>query len=155
MSIILLHATYQFSLLIFSVCSQRLNFDILLKHDEVIQKHFTTVLTHFSVKPLVKTTFGLSETRNKTTRNTSLLFNLGAEFNQNFVFKALLVKTIDRLNQISSSKHHVKRPKSHQLAHQQNCKYLPSICMKGNPVCVWLLGAIFLTFYVGSSEAHE
>lgn len=88
-------------------------------------------------------------------KHGTLLFNLGVEFNQNFLYKTLLVKTIHWLSQISSSKHHAQRPESHQLSHQQNRKYLPSICLKGNPLCVWLLGVGFLAFHTGSSEAHE
>lgn len=66
----------------------------------------------------------------------------------------LLAQTVERLNQISSSKCQARRLQSHRLPAQQSW-----VCAKqgheGNPGHAWLLGAGCSTFYTGSSKAHE
>lgn len=70
------------------------------------------------------------------------------------VFKALLVKTADRLNQISSSKCQARRLESHQLPAQQT-RVCAEQLYEGNPGHAWLLGAGCSTFSTGSCEVHE
>lgn len=125
------------SVFIFSVHSQIID-SFSLSMTDFFRSTLLPVLTHLSVQPLVKTNFGLSGTRNKTTLNTSPLCNLIK------VFKVLLIKTIGRFSQISSIENRSRRPKSHLLSHWQNSKHLPSTCMKGSPVCVWFGGGIFI-----------
>lgn len=65
----------------------------------------------------------------------------------------LLVKSVGRLNQVSSSKCQARR-QSHQLSAQQAW-----VCAKqiheGSPGHARLLGAGCATLYTGSSEVHE